>query len=109
MSFAVRSVVGFFWSAASLSTQRTAQSRIAAGSPDLHDLSRSLASFLYCSRFGRDVRGNASCGFGYIRISFHCAWSPPCQAERRFAWSNDWGGHGPFRGLDAPLAQVLSI
>ena len=47
--------------------------RMAAGSPDLHDFTRSLASFLYCSRFGRDGRGSASCGLGYIRISFHDA------------------------------------
>src|SRR5215203_766898 len=46
---------------------------MAAGSPDLHDFTRSLANFLYCSTLGRDGRGSASCGLGYMRISFHNA------------------------------------
>src|SRR5687768_5285722 len=78
---------------------------MAVESSDLQALTRSLASFLYWSTFGRPGRGSACCGFGYMRISFHYAWSPPGQAERRFdLFRTMMGGHGPFRGLEAPLA-----
>jgi hypothetical protein len=41
-------------------------------------------------------------------LSLH-AWSPHNQAERRFVTFilTSMGGHGPFHGLGAPLAQIL--
>jgi hypothetical protein len=44
-----------------------------------------------------------------MRFSFHNAWSPPNQAERRVVKIFVTGGHGPFRGLEAPLAPRASL
>src|SRR5438034_7574223 len=85
---------------------RFAHSRMAS-SPVLASRTNSFASLRYCSTFGFCGRGRASCGLGNIRISFHCMPGVRTdQAERRFVPSESMcvGGHGPFRGLDAPLA-----
>jgi hypothetical protein len=58
---------------------------------------------LYCSRLGRGGKGID------IRNSFHCMPGIRTnQAERRFVafGLGRVGGHGPFRGLDAPLALL---
>src|SRR6266550_3173475 len=78
---------------------------MADGSPDLQALTRSFARFRYCSRLGCAGSGRASCGLGYMGISFRGAPGVRrVQAERGFAFFDFMGGHCPFRGLDAPLA-----
>ncbi len=82
----------------------------AAESPARQAFSRSLASFLYCSRLGRAGSGRASCGLGNIRISFQGVPGVRTdQAERRsvpsiFALSG-WALPFPRTGC-APRAQV---
>src|SRR5919201_577556 len=96
------------YSLTSASIHSLAQVRRALGSPELQILTRSVARFLYCSRLGRGGSGSAS----DIRISFHgMPGVRTNQAERRFvAFSLSWvGGHGPFRGLDAPLAPSIIL
>src|SRR5271156_3813435 len=67
---------------------------------------RSLACFLYCSRLGRA----GSC-LSDIRSSFRC--SPGVrtrQAGKKIRQIVETGGgHGPFRGLDAPFALEISV
>ena len=66
--------------------QRSVHAAMARGAPEVHALTRSLASLRYCSRLGRAGSGRASCGLGNTRSSFQC--TPGVRtgrAERRFA------------------------
>src|SRR5580658_3672647 len=79
----------------------------AAGWGEREALGKSLARFLYCSRMGVGGSGSASCGFGNMAklLSMRLE-SALGQAERRFVAFVNFGsgGHGPFRGLEAPFA-----
>ena len=81
------------------------------GSSDLHGLDEVFGEFPVML----NVRAGGK-GKGLLRIRVHTnilscdAWSPPGQAERRFAdVRTSVGGHGPFRGLEAPLALGASV
>src|SRR5438093_2369365 len=73
----------------------------ARASPAFTALTSSFACFLYWSRFGRS--GSSRAG---IRISFHDAPGVrPKSGKKEGSWpSRRLGGHGPFRGLEAPRA-----
>ena len=94
------------------SIQWVIHARRADGSAELAARARSLASFLYWSRLGRAGSGRASCGAN-IRSSFQVhAWSPHevrlKEGSLAFEKSGE-GGHGPFRGLEAPFALGVRI
>ena len=77
-------------------------------SPDAQAFTRLFARWRYCSRFGRGGSGDGirATGLHTNLLSRDRLGVRTGQAERRFrdVESNRLGGHGPFRGLDAPLA-----